>query len=311
MDLSVIIVSWNTRDFLRQCLSSLRQDSGELSAEVWVVDNASTDGSVEMVQSEYPGVNLIANQGNEGFARACNQALARSRGSYCFLLNSDTTVPDGVLTGIVQFMEANPLAGVVGCAQIYPDGQWQVTCHRDISLVGETCIALGLASICRGLLDYDVRRSDRSGPRQVDWVEGGSLLIRRAILAHVGLLDEGFFMYAEDADLCYRVRKAGFGIHYLPDIQIIHHRGQSSGFEQRKQRGQRVNTALLVTLHRSKAHYLRKHYGSAQARIYGLLVGVYSLRKLGMTLVAYILQKIDKEAWESISSAYLALMRAD
>ena len=311
MELSIIIVSRNTRDLLRDSLKSLQRTTGTSSTETWVIDNASDDGSVQMVQAEFPEVRLIVNQENLGFARANNQALAQSAGRYCLLLNPDTVVPSGVLDRLMQFMEDAPDAGVAGCAQVYPDGQWQVTCHRTITLAREAFVAFGLAGVFRRLIDYGVRPDQFHAPRQVDWVEGGALLIRRTALETVGLMDDAFFMYAEDTDLCLRVRQAGFRVYYVPDVQIVHYRAQATGFVQRERRKRRVNATLLVALHQSKAYYIRKHYGAWQEKVYWLLVRVYSLRKLSMGLVSYLLRVTDRETWRDIARAYRDLMTAD
>jgi len=311
MDLSVIIVNRNTQALLRNCLLSLQRAGNALSTEIWVVDNASGDGSVEMVRVEFPQVKLIVNQENLGFARANNQALAQSAGRYCLLLNPDTVVPAGALDRLVQFMEDTLDAGVVGCAQIYPDGQWQITCHRAITLSREVFVALGLAGIVRGLTDYGVHPDQLRSPRSVDWVEGGVLLIHKTALKAVGQMDEAFYMYVEDADLCFRVRRAGFRVYYVPDVQVIHHRAQATGFIQRERRKHRVNAELLVALHQSKAYYLRKHYGVWQEKVYQLVVRVYSLRKLGVGLVSYLLRAMERETWHDFARAYQTLMAAD
>ena len=309
MDLSVIIVSKNTRSMLKDCLWSLGQSSNILRMEVWVVDNASNDGSVQMVQNEFPQVKLIVNQENAGFAQANNQALVQTTGRYCLLLNPDTVVPTDALDSLVQFMEDTPDAGVVGCAQIYPDGRRQVTCHRAITLGRETCLAFGLARVFRRVTNYGVENLSRS--RRVDWVEGGSLLIRRSVLSIIGLMDNAFFLYVEDADLCFRVWQANLGVYYMPDVEIIHYRGQSTGFEQRERRQQRINRELLVVLHQSKTYFIQKHYGVWQGKIYQLLVRVYSLRKLCIGLMFYMLRMMEPEMWGRFSKAYLGLLKAN
>lgn len=308
MNLSIIIVNWNTENLLKNCLLSLQED-GSLHKEVWVVDNASDDGSVRMIQKEFPQVKLILNKANTGFAYANNQALAQSTGRYCLLLNPDTVVPAGTLDKLVRFMEGTPEAGIVGCAQIYPDGQRQVTCHRTITLMREMCVAFGLAGVFRKIIDHE--GGDLSQPIRVDWTEGGALLIRRSVLSTIGLMDDAFFMYVEDADLCFRVWQANWGVYYMPNAQIIHYRGQSTGFEQREQRRLRVNGKLLVALHRSKAYFIRKHYGAWQGKIYRLLVRVYGLRKLCMGLMFYMLRMMGREMWDNFSKAYLSLLKAD
>jgi GT2 family glycosyltransferase len=310
MDLSIVIVNKNTEDLLRNCLLSLCQDRGSLHTEVWVVDNASRDRSVQMVQTEFPDVRLIANRENVGFAQANNQALEKATGRYCLLLNPDTVMQPGVLARLFEFMEDTSDAGIAGCAQIYPDGRFQVTCHRDITLWREAIVAFGLAYLFRRLIDYGVRSDSYSGPRPVDWVEGGGLLIRDVALAAVGQMDESFFMYAEDADLCLRVRQAGFQVYYVPDVAIIHYRGQATGFEQREGWQKRVNTELLVEFHRSKANYIRKHFGVWSEKVYRLLVDVYSLRKLSMGLGLRLLGRLDQEAWSDFSTTFCALRKA-
>jgi GT2 family glycosyltransferase len=311
MNLSIIIVNKDTEDLLRNCLLSLYQEQGSLHTEVWVVDNASNDKSVQMIQTEFPDVRLIANRENVGFAKASNQALEKAAGRYSLLLNPDTVVQPGVLDRLLGFMEDTPDAGIAGCAQIYPDGRFQVTCHRDITLQREAIVAIGLAHVFRRVIDYGVQPSSFSGPRRVDWVEGGGLLIRDAALAAVGQMDESFFMYTEDADLCLRVRQAGFQVYYVPDVAIIHYRGQATGLALREARQTRVNTELLVEFHRSKAHYICKHFGNRKAAAYRLLVRIYGLRKLTMGLVLYLLRLIGHEEWYQAASAYVALLRTD
>jgi GT2 family glycosyltransferase len=311
MDLSIIIVNKDTEDLLRDCLLSLSRDRASMHTEVWVVDNASEDESVQMVQTEFPDVGLIANRENVGFASANNQALEKAAGRYCLLLNPDTIVQPGVLDRLCKFMQDTPDAGIAGCAQTYPDGRFQVTCHRDITLWREAIVAFGLAHLLRRLLDYGVRFDSFSGPRLVDWVEGGGLLIRDVALAAVGPMDESFFMYAEDADLCLRVRQAGFQVYYVPDVTVIHYRGQATGLSLRDGGQKRVNTELLVRFHRSKAYYIRKHFGVWQESVYRLLVGIYSLRKLTMGLGLYLLGRIRREEWDQAASAYLALLRTE
>lgn len=311
MDLSVIIVNKNTRAMLKDCLCSLGQGNNTPRTEVWVVDNASNDGSVQMVQNEFPTVKLIVNQENTGFAHANNQALVQAMGHYCLLLNPDTIVPAGTLDSMVRFMENTPNAGVVGCAQVYPDGRRQITCHRGITLIREACVALGVGRVFRSIIDYGAHALDAAGPHQVDWVEGGALLIRRSVLATIGLMDENFFMYAEDADLCLRVWKADMSVYYMPDVQIIHYRGQSTGFEQRERQQPRISEKMLITLHQSKTYFIRKHYGAWQGKVYQLLARVYSLRKLCLWLVFYVLRMTRRETWSSFSKAYLGLLKAD
>lgn len=311
MDLSIIIVNRDTEELLEECLLSLRRSKRTLSWEIWVVDNASEDGSVQMVQTEFPEVKLVVNRENLGFARANNLALLQSAGRYCLLLNPDTVVRAGALDRLVQFMQDTPDAGVAACAQVYPGGQWQITCHRDITLFREAFITLGLAGIFRGAIDYQGHPEAWTGPRQVDWVEGGVLLVRKTALEAVSQMDEAFFMYAEDADLCFRVRQAGFQVYYVPGVEIVHHRAQATGLVQRGRHRQRVNPALLLALHQSKAHYIRKHHGGWQEKVYRLLVRLYCVRKLTMSLTFYLLGMVEREMWAEFTRAYIGLAKAD
>jgi len=267
VDLSVIIVNWNTRDLLAGCLQSLHDTTRELSFEVWVVDNASSDGSVAMVRERFPQTHIIANSENVGFVRANNQALARCQGRYVLLLNSDTKALPGSLDKAIRFMDSHPRAGLAGVRLLNADGSFQASYTVFPNLWREFLI---LTSLGRRLIrpEYPSHgpQADK-GPRKIaGYMEGAFLLARREALDEIGGLDERIFMYAEDVDWCYRFFQAGWEVWYLPDAPIVHYGGQSS-----KKRRSRMEAEL----YRSRVYFFEKHYGKATA--FGLKILIYTL----------------------------------
>lgn len=259
-DLSIVIVNWNVRDLLRQCLSSvaqsLNQEKGRrLSVQIVVVDNASVDGSVEMLRGEFPHVHLIAKEENVGFTAGNNQGLAVSDGRYALLLNPDTELVDDALGEMVGFMEGRPRAGALGPQLIYPDGRVQSSRRRfpsfSTALLEGTFLQQRFPNV--GLLKrYYVLDREDSETQEVDWVVGACLLMRRSTLDEVGPLDERFFMYAEEMDWCYRAKKLGWQVVYFPGVQVVHHEGKSS---------EQVLPVRHVQFQRSKVLFFEKYYG--------------------------------------------------
>lgn len=229
MDLSVIIVSYNMASFLGRCLASIYRAAPRINFEVLVVDNASTDGSTQMVRTGFPQVTLLANEMNYGFARANNQALQMSKGRYCLLLNPDTLVNPRSLDEMVEFMDHHPDAGASGCQLISPDGAIQLSCRSFPSLLAVLLRGTRLHKVYnKPVARYLMAEWDHSSVREVDWVLGACLLLRRAALEDVGLLDEGFFLYYEDIDLCYRLKQRGWKVYYNPQVQVVHYYQRAS-----------------------------------------------------------------------------------
>lgn len=230
VDVSVIIVSYNTREMILACLRSVYAQTREVSFEVFVVDNASADGSVEAIAADFPQVQLIANTENRGFAAANNQAMPLARGRYVLLLNSDTVVLDGAIQRCVSFADGEPTIGVVGCRAEWADGRFQFTYFRFADLPGVLTDALFID----GALPKNRSRRARywgqifTEPRDLDVVAGCFFLVRSEVIAQVGMLDEDFFMYGEEAEWCWRIRKGGWRICYYPQARIIHHGGASA-----------------------------------------------------------------------------------
>jgi N-acetylglucosaminyl-diphospho-decaprenol L-rhamnosyltransferase len=244
-DLTVIIVSWNTRDLTRQCLQSLRPWPDLM--EVIVVDNASTDGSVDLVATEFPEVKLIRNRDNVGFARGNNQGIAVSSGRYVLLLNSDTIVKPQALTDLVLYMDHHAGVGAVCPRLLTAHGEPQAFAFGSDPSIGYL-LKRGLHRLLQHRAIHDWR-TDQIQP--VDWVSGACLLVRHAVIDQVGGLDENIFMYFEDADWCKRIRQAGWQVMFNPRIEIVHLGGQSL----------KQNPAARRGYYRSLDYYYGKHFG--------------------------------------------------
>ncbi|NJN98102.1 MAG: glycosyltransferase family 2 protein [Anaerolineales bacterium] len=255
-DISIIIINWNTRDLLAECLESLYKTISGTSFDIWVVDNASTDDSVEMVQTRFPSVQLILNRDNVGFARANNQAMIASQGRTMLLFNSDAVATPGAVAALMQIIEAHPQAGIVGAHLVNPDGSFQASHSPFPHLWQEFLILSGLGRLIYGRWYPSRGPQEAKGPQPVDYVEGACLLVRREAFEQAGGLDEGYFMYAEEVDWCYSMRRTGWQVWYQPAARIIHYGGGSS----RNRRTQRE-----ADLYRSRVRFFRKHYGDAAA----------------------------------------------
>lgn len=260
LDLSVVVVSFNTRDLLRDCLRSVfatlalpSPDGRQLNSEVWVVDNASADGSAAMVAEEFPSVRLIANEENRGFAAANNQALSRSTGRYVLLLNPDTVVLADALAILVAFMDAHPKAGAAGVALRYPNGAFQHSCFRFPTLLMSFFDFFPINHrIANSGLNGRYPQSCYEGPPfEVDHPLGACLIVRRVAAEQIGWLDEDFFIYCEEIDWCLRLRRAGWQIFCVPEAKAVHHAGQST---------RQAASPMLLQLHRSRQLLFRKHY---------------------------------------------------
>lgn len=254
MDLSICIVNWNTRELLRQCLHSLPAAVGSLVAEVIVVDNASADGSAQMVREEFPGVQLIANRENRFYAAANNQALRAARGSCCLLLNSDIVAPPGSLQTLVQWLAGRNRVGAVAPRLVYPDGTLQRSCRTfpGPEVVVYECLGLSrLFPRSRVFGKYRMGWWEYDEERAVDQPMASALLVRTAALEQVGLFDEQFPMFFNDVDLCRRLWDAGWEIWFTPAVTLMHHHGGSTRL---------VKRSMIAQSGRSFLAYYHKHY---------------------------------------------------
>lgn len=262
--LAVVIVSWNVRDLLAACLRSLFTDldRSDLKAEVWVVDNASTDGTPEMVTETFPAVHLVASQENLGFAAGNNLALREISNShtptppnYIWLLNPDTKVQPGATVALVDFMERTPQAAVAGAKLLYADGSLQQSAFRFPGIVQ---LVFEFFPLPPRFYDtslngrYPRRLYEGDSPFPVDHPLGAAMMVRREAIEQVGLLDEDFWMYCEEIDWCWRLRKAGWRAYCVPAARVIHHAGQSSG---------QIRIPSFVNLWTSRARLYARHHG--------------------------------------------------
>ncbi len=266
LDASIIIINWNTRDMLSDCLGSIALTAGKLNVEIIVVDNNSTDGSQAMVQERFPEVRLIQNRQNVGFAKANNQALAVMQGRYALLFNSDALATPGSIQALIELADSQPGAGLIGALLVNPDGSFQASYTSFPNLWQEFLILTGLGRLLHGRRYPSRGPNEAKGPQKVDYVEGACLLARREAFQQVGGLDEGYFMYAEEVDWCYAMKKAGWQVWYQPKSRIVHYGGGSS----KNRRTQRE-----ADLYRSRVRFFRKHYGNAAASALKFLI--YSL----------------------------------
>lgn len=252
--LSICIVNWNTRDLLRDCLRSIRQTAAELDPEVIVVDNASADGSAEMVREEFPEVQLIANEENLFYARGNNQALERATGQLKLLLNSDIIVLEGALQELLAAAERHPKAGGIAPKLVHPDGSLQLSCRTfpDPPVVlYETVRLHRLFPRSRRFGAYRMDWWGYDDERPVDQPAASALLLRSAALEEVGLLDEAFPIFFNDVDLCRRLWDAGWEVWFTPAASMIHYQGASTS---------QVRPAMITESHRSLLRYYEKHY---------------------------------------------------
>jgi GT2 family glycosyltransferase len=235
-DVSILIVNWNTRELLRACLKSISDQTKELSFEIIVIDNASRDGSADMVRKEFPNVRLIQNAENAGFGRANNQGFRESAGEYILFLNPDTEIRDRAVEKAVAFMKAHPNVWLAGAKSVHVDGTMQVSTayFPSLAMIWTNGVPLKIALSMFGPLKKIFKTSavytndgftmtDDAVNRRVDYVLGQFMLTRRDALEKTGLFDESIFMYEEEADLCYRIHRAGGQVWFVNEAEILHH----------------------------------------------------------------------------------------
>ncbi len=255
LQLSVIIVSYNVKYFLRQCLQSVERALEGLAGEVWVVDNASVDGSVEMVKQEFPRVRLIVNDTNLGFAKANNQAIRQARGEYVLLLNPDTIVQEDTFHKVLAFFKEHPEAGAVGVKIIDGNGQFAHDSRRNFpsgwNIFTKITGLYRLWPKSKLFGGYHLTYLPEDQITPVPVLLGAFLCVPKKVLDEVGLLDERFFMYAEDIDLCYRIVQAGYTNYYLPTTQIIHFKGESTKLH---------SLSYVLAFYKASLQFIQKHY---------------------------------------------------
>lgn len=262
-DVSIIIVSFNTRDVLRECLHSVIEECKGLHAEILVVENASTDGSAEMMAAEFPTVTVLTSKVNLGFGNANNVALKQARGRYFVLLNSDAFFHPGALALAIRHMDEQPECGLGGARLVGRDGTAQPSSRCFHSVTNDAVVLSGLAAKfphSRFFGRFDRTWADEMESAAVDWVPGAFTILRPEMLASVGLFDPDFFLYYEEVDLCLRFRRAGIPVWYWPDVVVVHIGGESSRQLKSLEFSQRAAQVVLWRM-RSTLLYYRKHHG--------------------------------------------------
>jgi len=260
LDLSICIVNWNVKDLLKACLGSIYTNTKDISFEVIVVDNNSSDESIRMIKSDFPQVKLIENKTNAGFTKANNLAIKIAQGRNIMLLNPDTEVIDNALNRMVRFLDSRRDCGALGCKLLNTDGSLQRSCRTFPTLEVMLYSALFLNSLfpkSRLFGKYFMTWWDFNETREVDQPMGSALMIKKEILDKVGLFDENIFIWFDEVDLCYRIKKAGFKIFFTPEAQITHHLSQS--FKQWKSVPQILKGTVIWR--KSRNYFFKKHKG--------------------------------------------------
>jgi GT2 family glycosyltransferase len=290
-EITVSIVSYNTRELLRLCLAALqaREDEGEASLQIIVADNGSIDGSVGMVRNEFPRVLVIETGGNLGYGRANNRAFEHAQGRYFFVLNSDTEVQPGALSLQRDFLDAHPDVGATGARLIYPDGRPQTSYGCDPSFKGIFDEQLGIdkvrARLGRGASTQndEVEQSGHEAPREVEQICGACQFVRREAYAQVGGFDPAYFMYHEDVDLNIRLRRAGWKLFFLSAARIVHHLGASS------ERDWQTRARMISALNKSRYYYYYQHEGKGQGQaLKAMFLAGAALRLVSWTFMALL-----------------------
>lgn len=286
MDLTIIIVNWNTRDMLKDCLHSIMQTKGNIEIQIIVVDNASSDGSREMVSSAFPEVTLINSGDNIGFAKANNLAIPHTTAPYILFLNPDTLLINNALKKMVNFLNSNPSVGALGCKTRNIDGtiqdpglQWRTTPFT--KLIEMFFISSDTIKVLKRYLPY--HEATNSG--YVSWIFGGCLMVREKALERAGNFDERFFMYLEDADLCRRIIDSGWKIYYLSEAEVIHVGGGASN--------KTTNQFATLMMCESMSKFMFKYYGKQGRIVYKYGVFISSCLRLTILLMFKMVKCCD------------------
>ena len=267
-DIAICIVNWNRKDYLRACLTSLLGVQWAIDCEILVVDNGSTDGSAELVRTQFPAVRLIQNTTNLGFAKASNQAIKQNNSRYILLLNNDTRVDDNGLERMVHFMDAHPAAAVLGCRLRFAGGRLQRSAHHFLtvgSIVTDALFLNRLFPWTRTFGRTNMTYWGHDEVKDVDWLTGAALLVRRAAIHQIGLLDENLEAFGEDLDWCYRFKKANWRVVFFPGAEVVHFHGASSSrFAGENAEEIRARTVMMAA--NGMVYFFEKHRGRRAAR---------------------------------------------
>ncbi len=297
MQLSVVIVNYNVRYFLEQCLHSVFSSGKALDMEVFVVDNQSVDGSAEMVREKFPQVKLIANSENLGFSKGNNQAIKQASGRYVLLLNPDTVVEGDTLPKVVHFMDSHPDAGGLGVKMLDGRGRFLPESKRGLPTPGVAFSKIfGLSALfpkSKTFGKYHLGYLDKDKTHKVDVLSGAFMLLRKEVIDKTGALDEAFFMYGEDIDLSHRIIKAGYNNYYYPEARIIHYKGEST---------KKSSVNYVLVFYNAMVIFARKHFSQKNARIFSFLIHLAIYFRAAIALLSRFIRRIF---WPALDAALI------
>ncbi|MAQ69796.1 MAG: glycosyl transferase family 2 [Flavobacteriales bacterium] len=287
MTLSIIIVNYNVKHFLHQCLKSIERSKKNIDVEIFVVDNNSVDGSINMIQNEFPDVKLIANEKNTGFATANNQAIKKAQGEYILLLNPDTLIEENTLHETIIFFKKHKEAGALGVKMIDGNGDFLPESKRSLPSPSIAFYKIfGLSFLfpkSKKFGKYHLNYLDKEKTHEIDVISGAFFMTRKKILDEIGLLDEKFFMYGEDIDLSYRIQKKGYKNFYLPTTSIIHYKGEST---------KKTSINYILTFYQAMIIFVKKHYDTKKANPLIFMINTAILIRASISIVKRILSKL-------------------
>lgn len=286
IDLSIVIVNWNTKNYLQKCLSSIYGNIKNITFEIIVVDNASSDSSVEMVRSEFPSAILIENKSNLGYGAANNKGIVVSKGKYILILNPDTIIFPNSIQNLIAFLDGNPRAGAVGPKILNPDDSIQFECARNFPTPVTEFYALSTMykrfSKSKIFGKYLMSYWDHNDQREVDLLSGACMLVRRKVFDEVGLFDEDFFMYTEETDFFYRIKQKEWKVYFLPSAKIEHLWGKST---------EQLPYSMAVEARKTMELFFKKHYGLRAVFAHRVAVIFASFFMQVFSLFMYLLAK--------------------
>ncbi len=288
VDMSIVLVCWNNKAYLDPCLKSLYEGGLKSSFDVIVVDNGSTDGSQQMLAEKYPDVMLIQNDGNVGLGKASNQGIEATNGHYVLLLNNDTLVNGPALDVLVEYLDAHPEAGATAGRLLNPDGSFQSGFASFSTLLEEFLIVTHIGEI---IWPGYPSHGDANEIKETGWMSSACLLLRRAALDQIGLLDESYFIYGDEADLQYRLNKGGWKVVFVPNSSIIHFGGRSMDRWKRRK-----------MVYRGKMMFYKKNYGFLSTLLLRLMFFVMSLLKLLVWCVGFLVPSRNDQAIKELRS---------
>ncbi len=293
--ISVIIVNYNVEFFLEQCLNSVKRALENVSGEVFVVDNNSIDGSVEMVRLKFPEINLIANKDNRGFSKANNQAIEISQGEYILLLNPDTVVEEDTFTKVISFMDMHPNAGGLGVRMLDGKGIFLPESKRGLPTPSVAFYKIfGLSKLfpkSKKFSQYHLGYLNELEINEVDILSGAFMLMQKEALDKVGLLDETFFMYGEDVDLSYRIQKGGYKNYYFPETRIIHYKGEST---------KKSSVNYVFVFYRAMVIFAEKHFSQKNAKLFSFLINCAIYFRAFLAISVRFIKQITLPLFDSL-----------